>query len=291
MLLVGIATYAALGLQRWGFRYVEILIGCFVGVITVSYILELVIAPPHWGAVAAGVLVPHLDGAGSISLAVGIVGATVMPHAIYLHSGLTQARLPFANAEAQRKTLGMSNREVLLALGVAGLVNIAMIAMAAVAFHGGAHNQTAEIETAYRTLAPLLGAGAAGLFMLALLASGFSSSVVGVMAGQVIMQGFVSFRIPLWLRRLVLMMPSFAVIIAGMDITHALVLSQVVLSLILPIPMVALVRLTANRDVMGEFANSRLTNAVAVTATVFVSALNAVLLLGIVGLGIPLSGG
>jgi hypothetical protein len=131
----------------------------------------------------------------------------------------------------------------------------------------------------------VLGAGAAGLFMLALLASGFSSSVVGVMAGQVIMQGFVSFRIPLWLRRLVVMMPSFAVIIAGMDINHALVLSQVVLSLILPIPMVALVRLTANRDVMGEFANSRLTNAVAVTATVFVSALNAVLLLGIVGLG------
>ncbi len=291
MLLLGIATYAALGLQRWGFRSVEILIGCSVGVITVSYLLELVIAPPHWGAVAAGVLVPHLDGAGSISLAVGIVGATVMPHAIYLHSGLTQARLPFANAEGRRKTLGMSNREVLLALGVAGLVNIAMIAMAAVAFHDGAHDQTAEIETAYRTLAPLLGAGAAGLFMVALLASGFSSSVVGVLAGQVIMQSFVSFRIPLWLRRLVVMMPSFAVIIAGMEITHALVLSQVVLSLVLPIPMVALVRLTANRYVMGEFANTRLTNAVAVTATVFVSALNAVLLLGIVGVCIPLSGG
>jgi len=291
MLLLGIATYAALGLQRWGFRSVEILIGCSVGVITVSYLLELVIAPPHWGAVAAGVLVPHLDGAGSISLAVGIVGATVMPHAIYLHSGLTQARLPFANAEGRRKTLGMSNREVLLALGVAGLVNIAMIAMAAVAFHDGAHDQTAEIETAYRTLAPLLGAGAAGLFMVALLASGFSSSVVGGLAGQVIMQSFVSFRIPLWLRRLVVMMPSFAVIIAGMEITHALVLSQVVLSLVLPIPMVALVRLTANRYVMGEFANTRLTNAVAVTATVFVSALNAVLLLGIVGVCIPLSGG
>jgi manganese transport protein len=127
--------------------------------------------------------------------------------------------------------------------------------------------------------------------MLALLASGFSSSVVGVMAGQVIMQGFVSSRIPLWLRRLVIMMPSFAVIIAGIDITHALVLSQVVLSLVLPIPMVALVRLTAKRDVMGEFANTRLTNAVAVVATVFVSALNAVLLLGIVGLWIPLGGG
>src|ERR1700720_4783878 len=291
MLVVGIATYAALRLQRSGFRSVEILIACFVGVIIVSYLIELVIAPPHWGAVAAGVLVPRLHGADSITLAVGIVGATVMPHAIYLHSGLTQARFPFVNAGQRRKALIMSNREVLLALGVAGLVNMAMIAMAAGAFHDGAHDHIAEIETAYRTLAPLLGLGAAGLFMLALLASGFSSSIVGVMAGQVIMQGFVSFRIPLWLRRLVVTAPSFAVIIAGMDVTHALVLSQVVLSLVLPIPMVALVRLTANRDVMGEFANSRLTNAVAVTATVFVSALNAVLLLGIVGLGIPLSGG
>jgi NRAMP (natural resistance-associated macrophage protein)-like metal ion transporter len=131
------------------------------------------------------VLVPRLHGAGSITLAVGIVGATVMPHAIYLHSGLTQARLLFANAGERRRAVVMSNREVLLALGVAGLVNLAMIAMAAGAFHDGAHDNIAEIETAYRTLAPLLGLGAAGLFMLALLASGFSSSIVGVMAGQV----------------------------------------------------------------------------------------------------------
>jgi manganese transport protein len=287
MLLVGIATYAALRLQRSGFRSVEILIGCFVGVITVSYLIELVIAPPHWGAVAAGVLVPRLHGAGSITLAVGIVGATVMPHAIYLHSGLTQARFPFANAGQRHKALVMSNHEVLLALGVAGLVNMAMIALAAGAFHDGAHDHIAEIETAYRTLAPLLGLGAAGLFMLALLASGFSSSIVGVMAGQVIMQGFVSFRIPLWLRRLVVMAPSFVVVAAGMDITHALVLSQVVLSLVLPIPMVALVRFTASRDVMGEFANTRLTNALAVTATGFVCLLNGILLLAIAGLALP----
>src|SRR5712692_7867637 len=132
----------------------------------------------------------------------------------------SQARLPFGNAGARRKTLEMLKREVLLALGAAGLVNMAMSAMAAVAFHNGAHHQTAEIETAYQTLAPLLGAGAAGLFMLALLASGFSSSVVGVTAGRVIMQGFVSFRIPFWFRRLVVMMPWFAVISAGIDITY-----------------------------------------------------------------------
>jgi manganese transport protein len=193
--------------------------------------MQLVTTPPHWGAVAAGTFVPHLDGAGSISLAVGIVGATVMPHTMYLHSGLTQARLPFANSRERRTALLMSNREVLLALGVAGLVNMAMIAMAAVAFHDGAHDHIAAIETAYRSLAPLLGASAAGLFMLALLASGFSSSIVGMMAGQVMMLGFVSFRIPLWVRRVVVMVPSFVVVTAGMDVTHALVLSQVILSL------------------------------------------------------------
>jgi manganese transport protein len=291
MLLVGIATYAALHLQRSGFRPIEILIGCCVGVITVSYLIELIIAPPHWGAVAAGALVPRLHGAGSITLAVGIVGATIMPHAIYLHSGLTQARLLLANTGERRRAVVMSNREVLFALGIAGLVNLAMIAMAAGAFHDGAHDHIAEIETACRTLAPLLGLGAAGLFMLALLASGFSSSIVGVMAGQVIMQGFVSFRIPLWLRRLVVMAPSVVVVAVGMDITHALVLSQVVLSLVLPIPMVALVRFTARRDVMGEFANTRLTNALAVTATGFVCLLNGILLLAIAGLGIPFGGG
>ena len=145
-------------------------------------------------------------------------------------------------------------------------------------------------ETAYRTLASLIGMGAAGLFMLALLASGFSSSIVGVMAGQVIMQGFVSFRTPLWLRRFGVMLPSLIVVAAGIDITHALVLSQVVLSLVLPIPMVALVMLTANRAVMGDFANTRLTNSVAIFAAVFVCALNGILLLATAGLPIPLLG-
>jgi manganese transport protein len=240
-----------------------------------------VIAPPHWGAVAAGLVVPRLHGPGSVATAVAIVGATVMPHAIYLHSGLTQARFAFANVRQGRKALFRSNHEVLLALGVAGLVNVAMIILAARAFHDGSHDQITEIETAYRTLALLLGLGAAGLFMLALLASGFSSSIVAVMAGQAIMQGFVSFRIPLWLRRLVVMAPSFVVVVAGMDITRALVLSQVVLSLVLPVPMVALVRFTASRELMGEFANARLTNVLAVAATGFVCLLNGILLLAI----------
>jgi manganese transport protein len=206
-----------------------------------------------------------------------------MPHAIYLHSGLTQGRLPFADASQRRKALVISNNEVLAALGFAGLVNMAMIALAAAAFHDTARNQIAEIETAYRTLALVLGLGAAGLFMLGLLASGFSSSIVGVMAGQVIMQGFVSFHIPLWVRRLVVMGPSLIVVGADIDSTRALVLSQVVLSLVLPLPLVALVRFTASRTVMGEFANGRLTNAAALAGTAFVCALNGMLILSIAG--------
>jgi manganese transport protein len=287
VILVAIATCAALRLQRLGFRSLEILIGCFIGVIVTSYLIELVIAPPDWGAVAAGVLVPRLHGTNSIIVAVGIVGATVMPHAIYLHSGLTQARFPVGNAGQRRNTLVMSHNGVLLALGIAGLVNMAMIILAARAFHDGVHDSVVGIEAACRTLVPLLGLAAAGMFMLALLASGFSSSIVAVMAGQTIMQGFVSFRVPLWFRRLVVITPSFIVVAAGIDITQALVLSQVVLSLVLPIPMVALVKFTARRDVMGEFVNSRLTNVLAVTAAGFVCLLNGVLLLAMAAQTIP----
>src|SRR5712671_6865466 len=204
MVITGITTYAILTLQRGGFRPIELLIGGLVGVIGASYLVELLIAPPDWSAVAFHAVVPHLDSGEAVLLAVGIVGATVMPHAIYLHSGLTQDRvLPRTNGE-RRRLLQFSNREVMLALGLAGLVNMAMVAMAASVFHHG-HEDIAQIDTAYRTLIPVLGAGAAAVFLVSLIASGLSSSAVGTMAGQVIMQGFVGFRIPIWLRRLVTM--------------------------------------------------------------------------------------
>src|SRR5690349_16223290 len=257
MVITAIATYAILTLQRGGFPPIELVIGGLVGVIGASYLVELVIAPPDWSAVAFHAVVPHLDGGEAVLLAVGIVGATVMPHAIYLHSGLTQDRvLPRTDGE-RRRLLWFSNREVVLALGLAGLVNMAMVAMAACVFHDGVHDDVAEIGTAYRTLIPILGSGAAGVFLVSLLASGLSSSAVGTMAGQVIMQGFVGFRIPLWLRRLVTMVPSFAVVALGFDATQALILSQVALSLILPVPMIALLILTRRRDIMGSYANGR----------------------------------
>jgi len=287
-LLVGLlitfaATYAVLTMERRGFRPIELIISGFIGVIGLCFLIELGIAPPDWAAFGFHAVVPMLDGPDSITLSVGIIGATVMPHAIYLHSGLTRRRTPAGNDAERRRIIGFSNREVLVALGVAGLINMAMLAMAASAFHAG-HPEVAEIETAYHVLTPLLGVGAAAVFMIALLASGFSSSVVGTMAGQGIMQDFVGFRIPLWLRRLVTMLPAVVVVALGVNATQALVLSQVVLSLVLPVPMIALLVLVGRPDVMGSFVVRGLARLLAIAAAMLVLALNLILLLQTAGM-------
>jgi manganese transport protein len=173
-----------------------------------------------------------------------------------------------------------------VALAIAGMVNMAMVMMASSAFHAG-HSDVAEIESAYHTLTPLLGIGAAGVFLVSLLASGVSSSAVGTMAGQLIMQGFVNFRIPIWVRRLVTMLPAFAVVAMGVNPTRALVISQVVLSIALPLPMIALTMFTRRRDIMGEFANSQTANVVAIAGTVVVLALNLLLILQTFGVPLP----
>jgi len=250
MVITGVLTYAILAVQGRGYRPIELIIGALVGVISLCYVAELFLAPPDWRAAVRGTLIPGLPDSGALTLAVGMIGATVMPHAIYLHSSLTQDRAPARNEAERRTLLRYSNVEVVVALTIAGLVNMAMVMMAAAAFHSG-HSDVAEIETAYHTLVPLFGAGAAGIFMLSLIASGLSSSAVGTMAGQVIMQGFVHVRIPIWVRRAVTMAPAFAVVAWGVNATDALVASQVLLSLALPVPMVALILLMRRRDVMG----------------------------------------
>jgi len=280
MAVTAFVTYALLLLDSRGYRPLELVIGGLVATIGACYLAELFIAPPNWAATAVGSVVPRLPDSGAVTLAVGIVGATVMPHAIYLHSGLTQARtLPRDDTE-RRKLVRYSNLEVILALAFAGAVNAAMVMMAAAAFHAG-HPEVAEIETAYHTLAPLLGAAAAAIFLIALMASGISSSVVGTMAGQLIMQGFLRRRIPVWVRRLVTMLPAFAVVAAGFDATRSLVISQVVLSLVLPVPMVALLILSRRPAVMGAFVAGRVTSVVALAAAGLTLALNLVLLVQI----------
>jgi manganese transport protein len=275
--LTMVVTYGLLTLQSRGFRPLELIIAGFVGLIGLCYVIELVIAPPDWRLFAWHTVVPEIADANALTLAVGIVGATVMPHAIYLHSALMPGRMPTRDWAEKAKVLRLSNTEVLVALSFAGLVNLAMVAMAASMFHAG-HSDVAEIQTAYHVLLPLMGGFAAVVFMTSLLASGVSSSVVGTMAGQTIMADFVGFKTPLWLRRLLTMVPAFVVVAIGVDPTRALVLSQVVLSMALPVPMIALLILLSRRDVMGSFLPGPVTRAAALIGTVVVLGLNLVLL-------------
>ena len=277
LLITFAITWGLLTFQSRGFRPLELIIAGFVGIIGVAYLIELFIAPPDWGQFLFHSVVPELNGADSVTLAVGIVGATVMPHAIYLHSAMMIGRVEARNDGERRRLIRYSNLEVLIALSLAGLVNMAMVAMAATMFHQG-NADVGEIETAYRTLLPLMGGVAAAAFMMSLLASGLSSSVVGTMAGQVIMQDFVGFHIPIWVRRVTTMLPAVVVVAIGVDATDALVFSQVVLSVVLPIPMIALLVLIRRPAVMAGFAIGRPVQLLTAAASVVVLALNLVLL-------------
>ncbi|HRY06616.1 MAG TPA: Nramp family divalent metal transporter [Hyphomicrobiaceae bacterium] len=279
-------TYGILIFERGGFRPMELIIAFFVGSIGLCYLAETFIAPIDWSSAANGIISPRIPDASALMIAVGIIGATVMPHAIYLHSGLTQTRAPIRNENERRRLLRFSSIEVVIALAIAGLINISMVMMAAGAFHAG-YQEVAEIETAYHMLAPLLGSAAAGVFLISLIASGISSSVVGTMAGQMIMQGFLHIRVPIWVRRLVTMLPAFAVVAAGVNATDALVLSQVVLSIALPVPMISLIIFTSRRSIMGDYVTSPLVRILAFCGAAAVLALNAVLLAQTFGVRIP----
>jgi len=284
--VTAVVTYGILLFEARGFRPMELIIGTFVAIIGLCYLIEIFIAPVAWGAAGAGLITPSLPDLTALTIAVGIIGATVMPHAIYLHSGLTQNRAQVRHDADRRKILTFSNREVVLALAAAGMVNIAMVMMAAGAFHSG-HAEVAEIETAYHMLTPLLGGAAAAVFLVSLIASGVSSSVVGTMAGQLIMQGFIRIRLPIWFRRAVTMIPAFAVVAMGVNATQALVVSQVILSIALPVPMVALIIFVSRGDIMGAFRIGRLTRVLAVIGAGIVLSLNVVLLLQTFGISVP----
>ncbi|HEY1999777.1 Nramp family divalent metal transporter [Paraburkholderia sp.] len=290
MLVTAAVTYGLLLFEKAGFRPLELAIGALVGIIGLSYLAELFIAPVAWAGVFRNLVTPQLPDVDAVTIAVGIIGATVMPHALFLHSGLTQNRATAENDVERLKLLRFSNIEVVIALSIAGLINMAMVIMASGAFHAG-HPEVAEIETAYHTLGPLLGIGAAGIFLLSLIASGISSSVVGTMAGQMIMQGFVGFQIPLWLRRLITMVPSFAVVAMGVNATQALVMSQVVLSFALPVPMAALVWFTCRNSVMGKYRNGALMIVTASASALAIVALNVLLVLQMSGIDMPRPGG
>ncbi|MDG1862082.1 MAG: Nramp family divalent metal transporter [Yoonia sp.] len=283
MVITAIVTYAILIFERSGFRPMEIVIGAMVGVIGLCYLAEMLIAPVDWAAAGVGIMTPLMPDTPALFIAVGIIGATVMPHAIYLHSGLMQSRSDIRNESERARVLRFSNIEVVLALAVAGMVNMAMVIMAASAFHQG-YSEVAEIETAYYTLTPLLGAAAAATCLTSLIFSGISSSVVGTMAGQMIMQGFLRIHVPIWVRRLVTMLPAFAVVGMGVNATQALIMSQVVLSIALPVPMIALLIFSSRKDIMGAYLPSLTLRILAGVGACAVLGLNFVLLADFFGL-------
>ena len=284
--LTAVSTFGMLYLQRRGFRPLESLITVLVLAVAACYVVELWVGRPSLSQMAYHAVVPFVSG-DSLMLTAGILGATVMPHVVYLHSALLADRVRPRTPEQARRLFGFTVIDVLVAMPLAGLVNGGMLVMAAVTFHQSGMTNISDLTVAYRTLTPLLGQLAATIFAISLLASGLSSSTVGTMAGQVIMQGFVGFHIPLWLRRVVTMLPSFIVIGLSLPTATALVVSQVVLSVVLGFAVVPLVIFTSRREIMGVLTNHRITTMAAWFCAAVIVALNVLLIYHTLGGVIP----
>ena len=275
--ITGLIAFAILELQSRGMRRFEMAITALLGLILLGFVYEtLKIGPSTHGSLQG--LVPHLHGTSSLYLAVGIIGATVMPHVIYLHSALVAGRTPMRDDGERRRVLRFERLDVLIALGIAGIVNMAMLAVSAKLFHTQGLSGLTSISAAHAQFGHLVGGGAAIAFAVALLCSGVSSASVGTFAGQVVMAGFINVRIPILLRRAVTMIPALALLAAGVNPTSALVLSQVVLSFGIPFALVPLVILTSRRSVMGAQVNRGMTRLLAWGCAVVISALNVFLL-------------
>jgi manganese transport protein len=277
-ILTGVVTFAILGLQRIGLRPFEAVIAAFVAAIGACYLAELYYSHPPLGTVGLHMVKPEFAGGDSVLLAVGILGATVMPHVIYLHSALTQNRVVPRDDREARRLYRYTQIDVVIAMTIAGLINLAMLVVAASTFFRSGLLHVTSLEGAHRTLQPVLGGASATLFALALLASGLSSSTVGTLSGQVVMQGFIDRQIPIFLRRLVTMLPALVVAGIGLDASRTLVFSQVVLSFGIPFALIPLVWFTSRRDLMGVLVNRRATTAAAVVVAGLICGLNVFLL-------------
>jgi manganese transport protein len=283
--LTGVAAFLILGLQRYGFRPFEAVIASIVGVIGACYLIELFYANPDLGAVTHHAVVPSFQGSESVLLAVGILGATVMPHVIYLHSALTQDRIVADSDSSAKRLMRYTRIDVIVAMAIAGLINMSMLVMAASTFWQSGLPDVDSLEGAHSTLEPILGGAAGAIFAIALLGSGLSSSAVGTLAGQVVMQGFIRRQIPVWVRRVVTMIPAFVVVALGVNPSRTLVLSQVVLSFGIPFALVPLVYFTSRRDLMGVLVNHKVTTGAAAVVAAGIIALNVFLLAQTFGLG------
>jgi manganese transport protein len=276
-LITGAAAFGILALQARGFRKLEVVITALVGVIVAGFAFEVFHAEPSVHGAASG-LIPGFDGSESVLIAAGILGATVMPHVIYLHSALTQRRVVGDNPREKQRILRFERIDVVVAMVIAGVINLSMLLVGAAVFHASGQTDISSLDEVYKGLGEQLGQHTDAAFGIALLASGLSSSSVGTMAGQVVMQGFIHRRIPLFLRRGITMAPALIIIALGVNASDALVLSQVVLSFGIPFALIPLVLFTRDRSLMGELVNRRLTSVVAWVVASVIVALNVVLL-------------
>jgi manganese transport protein len=276
-LLTAVVAFAILALQTRGYRRFELAIAGLLGIVMLGFLYDLLEVGADAGSVAGG-LIPGFAGTDSVMLAVGILGATVMPHVVYLHSALTQGRITPASERERRSLLRFQRVDVIVAMGLAGLINLSMLVVAAQLFHDSGRTGVDSIEGAHAGIGTLVGGGAALAFAVALLASGLSSSSVGTYAGQVVMQGFIARRIPLFLRRAFTMAPALVVLALGLDPSSTLVLSQVVLSFGIPFALVPLILLTRRKDLMGAYVNRGATTAVASVVAALIIGLNGFLL-------------
>lgn len=277
VILTAAVTFIITYLQKYGQRVVEIVITLLVAVICVSYAIELFLAKPEWPQVALHTLVPSLPNGQAVLIAVGMLGATVMPHVIYLHSELVQCRNNGMTLEEKKKHLRMEKIDVFVAMNIAFIVNAAMVVVSASIFFSRGL-AVDSIEQAHRSLEPLLGALSSGAFGAALLASGFSSSSVGAMAGETIMDGFVDLKIPVIIRRIVTMLPGAVIIIIGVNPMKALLMSQVCLSFVLPVAIISMMIITGRKDLMGVFVNKPFVKVIGWAIAALIISLNAVLL-------------
>jgi manganese transport protein len=276
-LLTGVLTFLICYIEKYGQKYVEMVISLLVGVISLAYVLEIFLAKPDWVQVGLHTLIPSMPNGEAVLIAVGMLGATVMPHVIYLHSQLVQSRVTNNSEEAKKKHLRMEKIDIAIAMNIAFFVNAAMVIVSAAVFYkNGIVVDT--MEKAHTSLSPLLGSFSSGAFGIALLASGLSSSAVGTMAGQTNMDGFVDLKIPLNIRRVITMLPALAVIILGVNPMKALVLSQVALSFILPVPIIQMLIAAGDKKLMGSFANKPAVKILGILIASIIITLNAVLL-------------
>jgi manganese transport protein len=277
-IIAGAGAFGILGLQQMGYRRLEAGITVLVGVVVAAFVFELFDAKPRASEVASHLFVPGFAGTESLLLATGIIGATVMPHVVYLHSALTQRRIVGRDEAERKKILGFEKVDVVIALSLAGVVNLSMMIVAAALFHSSGLTGVDSIDGAYEGFQQLVSDRAAAVFGIALLASGFASSSVGTMAGQVVMQGFIRRRIPLFLRRAITLAPALLVLAIGVDPTDALVGSQVVLSFGIPFALVPLLIIASKREVMGDLVNPGWLSALAGVLAGLIIALNVFLL-------------